>query len=180
MIRKILIANRGEIAVRIIRACREMGIETVAVYSEADREALHTKLADEAICIGPAALSESYLSMEKILSAAVVSGADAIHPGFGLLSENSKFARRCKACRIIFIGPDAETIEQLGNKQMARNTMKAAGVPVYLGRIDYKGKYCEVGPLFYPTEDVDADLAYIMSTYHDANPKYPENFSNGN
>ena len=105
MIRKILIANRGEIAVRIIRACREMGIETVAVYSEADREALHTKLADEAICIGPAALSESYLSMEKILSAAVVSGADAIHPGFGLLSENSKFARRCKACRIIFIGP---------------------------------------------------------------------------
>lgn len=133
MIRKILIANRGEIAVRIIRACREMGIETVAVYSEADREALHTKLADEAICIGPAALSESYLSMEKILSAAVVSGADAIHPGFGLLSENSKFARRCKACRIIFIGPDAETIEQLGNKQMARNTMKAAGVPVIPG-----------------------------------------------
>ena len=133
MIRKILIANRGEIAVRIIRACREMGIETVAVYSEADREALHTKLADEAICIGPAALSESYLSMEKILSAAVVSGADAIHPGFGLLSENSKFARRCKACRITFIGPDAETIEQLGNKQMARNTMKAAGVPVIPG-----------------------------------------------
>lgn len=130
---KILIANRGEIAVRIIRACREMGIETVAVYSEADREALHTKLADEAICIGPAALSESYLSMEKILSAAVVSGADAIHPGFGLLSENSKFARRCKACRITFIGPDAETIEQLGNKQMARNTMKAAGVPVIPG-----------------------------------------------
>ena len=133
MIHKILIANRGEIAVRIIRACREMGIETVAVYSEADKEALHTQLADEAVCIGPAASKDSYLNMESIISATLVSGADAIHPGFGLLSENSKFARRCKACRITFIGPDAETIEQLGNKQMARNTMKAAGVPVIPG-----------------------------------------------
>ena len=96
MIRKVLVANRGEIAVRIIRACREMGIETVAVYSEADREALHAKLADEAICIGPAKLSESYLSMEKIISATIVSGADAIHPGFGFLSENSKFAEFCE------------------------------------------------------------------------------------
>ena len=96
MIRKVLIANRGEIAVRIIRACREMGIETVAVYSEADREALHTQLADEAICIGPAPSSESYLNMEQIISATIVSGADAIHPGFGFLSENDRFAALCE------------------------------------------------------------------------------------
>ena len=131
--KKILIANRGEIAVRIIRACREMGIETVAVYSEADKEALHTKLADEAICIGPAASSESYLSMERIISATIVSGADAIHPGFGFLSENSKFAELCEQCHITFIGPDAKTIARLGNKQEARNTMIAAGVPVIPG-----------------------------------------------
>ena len=106
MIKKVLIANRGEIAVRIIRACREMGIETVAVYSEADREALHTQLADEAICIGPAPSTESYLSMERIISATLVSGADAIHPGFGFLSENSKFAELCEQCNITFIGPE--------------------------------------------------------------------------
>ena len=105
MIHKILIANRGEIAVRIIRACREMGIETVAVYSEADKEALHTQLADEAVCIGPAASKDSYLNMESIISATLVSGADAIHPGFGFLSENEKFAELCEKCRITFIGP---------------------------------------------------------------------------
>ena len=103
MIKKVLIANRGEIAVRIIRACREMGIETVAVYSEADKEALHTKLADEAICIGPAPSKDSYLSMENIISATIISGADAIHPGFGFLSENSKFAELCEQCNITFI-----------------------------------------------------------------------------
>ena len=133
MIRKVLVANRGEIAVRIIRACREMGIDTVAVYSEADREALHAKLADEAICIGPAVLSNSYLSMEKIISATIISGADAIHPGFGLLSENSKFAELCEKCGIIFIGPGSDVIAKLGNKQEARNTMVAAGVPVIPG-----------------------------------------------
>lgn len=133
MIKKILIANRGEIAVRIIRACREMGIETVAVYSEADREALHTKLADEAVCIGPAPSSESYLSMDRILSATIVTGADAIHPGFGFLSENSKFAELCEQCNITFIGPDSNVIARLGNKQEARNTMMAAGVPVIPG-----------------------------------------------
>ena len=114
VIKKILIANRGEIAVRIIRACREMGIETVAVYSEADAEALHTKLADEAVCIGPAPSSQSYLSMENIISATVVSGADAIHPGFGFLSENSKFAELCEQCGITFIGPPANVIAKLG------------------------------------------------------------------
>ena len=133
MIKKVLIANRGEIAVRIIRACREMGIETVAVYSEADCEALHTKLADEAICIGPAASSESYLSMDRILSATIVSGADAINPGFGFLSENSKFAELCEQCNITFIGPSSKVIASLGNKQEARNTMIAAGVPVIPG-----------------------------------------------
>lgn len=133
MIKKILIANRGEIAVRIIRACREMGIETVAVYSEADKEALHTKLADEAVCIGPAPSSESYLSMDRIISATIVAGADAIHPGFGFLSENSKFAELCEQCHITFIGPNSNVIAKLGNKQQARNTMEAAGVPVIPG-----------------------------------------------
>ncbi|MEF9917144.1 MAG: acetyl-CoA carboxylase biotin carboxylase subunit [Lachnospiraceae bacterium] len=133
MINKVLIANRGEIAVRIIRACREMGIETVAVYSEADTEALHTQLADEAICIGPAASTESYLNMERIISATIISGADAIHPGFGFLSENSKFVELCEKCNITFIGPGAEVIRKMGHKSQARNTMIAAGVPVIPG-----------------------------------------------
>ena len=133
MIRKVLIANRGEIAVRIIRACREMGILTVAVYSEADREALHAQLADEAVCIGPAPSKDSYLNMERILSAALVTGADAIHPGFGFLSENSTFARRCQECHITWIGPSPEVMDRLGNKSEARNTMQAAGVPVIPG-----------------------------------------------
>lgn len=133
MFQKILVANRGEIAVRIIRACREMGIKTVAVYSEADKEALHTMLADEAICIGPAASSESYLDMERILSACVIMKADAIHPGFGFLSENARFAELCEKCGIRFIGPSAEIIHKMGNKSEARKTMMEAGVPVIPG-----------------------------------------------
>ena len=133
MIEKILIANRGEIAVRVIRACREMGIRTVAVYSEADKDALHTQLADEAVCIGPAPSAESYLNMQNIISATLVSGADAIHPGFGFLSENSKFAELCEQCKITYIGPDSKVISALGNKSVARNTMVAAGVPVIPG-----------------------------------------------
>lgn len=133
MFKKILIANRGEIAVRIVRACREMGIPTVAVYSEADNEALATMLADEAICIGPAASASSYLSPERILSAAIAMGADAIHPGFGFLSENSRFARMCEECHIRFIGPDSEMIARMGSKAEAKNTMQAAGVPVVPG-----------------------------------------------
>ncbi|MDO4633660.1 MAG: acetyl-CoA carboxylase biotin carboxylase subunit [Eubacteriales bacterium] len=133
MIRKVLVANRGEIAVRIIRACRELGIETVAVYSQADKDALHAKLADEAVCIGPAPVSDSYLSMDKIISATIVSGADAIHPGFGLLSENSTFVRLCEDCGITFIGPKSEVISRMGNKQAARNTMEEAGIPVIPG-----------------------------------------------
>ena len=133
MFNKILIANRGEIAVRIIRACREMGIQTVAVYSEADKEALHTQLADESVCIGKAAAKDSYLNMERILSATVATHADAIHPGFGFLSENSKFASLCEKCNITFIGPDSDIIEKTGNKQEARNTMISAGIPVIPG-----------------------------------------------
>ena len=133
MFRKILIANRGEIAVRIIRACRELGIKTVAVYSEADREALHTQLADEAVCIGPAAAAQSYLNMESILSACIATKADAIHPGFGFLSENSRFVELCEKCNITFIGPSAARTDKMGNKSEARKTMMEAGVPVVPG-----------------------------------------------
>lgn len=133
MFNKILIANRGEIAVRVIRACRELGIQTVAVYSEVDKEALHVQMADEAVCIGPAKSRDSYLNMENIISATVLAGAQAIHPGFGFLSENSKFAQMCKECNITFIGPDAETIESMGNKSKAREIMMKAGVPVIPG-----------------------------------------------
>ena len=133
MFGKILIANRGEIAVRIIRGCGELGIQTVAVYSEADRDALHTQLADEAICIGPAAPKDSYLNMERILSATIASKAQAIHPGFGFLSENSKFVEMCQQCNVTFIGPSAELIQKMGNKSEAKNTMRKAGVPVVPG-----------------------------------------------
>jgi acetyl-CoA carboxylase biotin carboxylase subunit len=133
MFSKILIANRGEIAVRIIRACKEMGIATVAVYSEADRDALHVSLADESVCIGPAKVQDSYLNMPSILSAAVKTGAQAIHPGYGLLSENARFAELCQECHITFIGPDAELITKLGDKDMAKRTMRDAGVPVVPG-----------------------------------------------
>ena len=133
MINKVLIANRGEIAVRIIRACREMGIETVAVYSKADETALHVQLADEAVCIGPAASKDSYLNMENIISATVISGADAIHPGFGFLSENARFAEMCRQCHITFIGPSPELIHKMGNKSEARKTMMEVGVPVVPG-----------------------------------------------
>ncbi len=133
MFHKVLIANRGEIAVRIIRACKELGIETVAVYSEADRNALHVQLADKAVCIGPAKSSESYLNMKNILSAATVLGVDAIHPGFGFLSENATFARLVKTCGITFIGPEGDVIDKMGNKSAARALMKEAGVPVVPG-----------------------------------------------
>ncbi|MCR1934910.1 acetyl-CoA carboxylase biotin carboxylase subunit [Clostridium tepidum] len=133
MFKKILVANRGEIAVRIIRACREMGIETVAIYSEADKEALHVQLADEAVCIGPPSSKDSYLNMYNIISATVLTGSQAIHPGFGFLSENSKFANMCKDCNIVFIGPDSDTIDKMGNKSNARDVMIKAGVPVIPG-----------------------------------------------
>jgi acetyl-CoA carboxylase biotin carboxylase subunit len=130
---KILIANRGEVAVRIIRACKEMGITSVAVFSEADREALHVSLADESYCIGPAPVSQSYLNMGAILSTAVLSGAQAVHPGYGLLSEEPRFAELCESCRIAFIGPGAKAIRAMGDKDEARRTMIKAGVPVIPG-----------------------------------------------
>ncbi|MDA3730485.1 acetyl-CoA carboxylase biotin carboxylase subunit [Niameybacter massiliensis] len=133
MINKVLVANRGEIAVRIMRACREMGIETVAVYSIADKDALHVKLADEAVCIGKAQPKDSYLNIESIITAAVLTGADAIHPGFGFLSENAKFARICRECNIKFIGPSPEMIEAMGDKARARQMMIEAEVPVVPG-----------------------------------------------
>lgn len=133
MIKKVLIANRGEIAVRIIRACHQLGIQTVAVYSTVDKEALHVQLADQAVCIGEAAATKSYLVKEQILSAAVATGADAIHPGFGFLSENAQFAKMCQECGIIFIGPHAETIDSMGDKANAKATMIRAQVPVVPG-----------------------------------------------
>lgn len=136
MFQKVLVANRGEIAVRIIRALRELGITSVAVFSEADRYALHTELADEAICIGPAKGIDSYANPVAVLSAAVVSGADAIHPGYGFLSERSDFAALCEEMQIKFIGPKSQIIEDMGNKQNARTTMREAGVPIVPGGKD--------------------------------------------
>ncbi|EMF0285115.1 acetyl-CoA carboxylase biotin carboxylase subunit [Enterococcus hirae] len=133
MFSKVLIANRGEIAVRIIRACRELGIQTVAVYSQADADALHTQLADEAICIGPAKATDSYLNVQAVLSAAIVTKAEAIHPGFGFLSENSRFTSMCEECNIAFIGPKSRTIDAMGNKINARRLMQEANVPVIPG-----------------------------------------------
>ena len=136
MFKKILIANRGEIALRIIRACKELKIKTVAVYSEADELSLHAKFADEAICIGPADSKRSYLNIPSILSAAELTNADAIHPGYGFLSESVDFASICKDQKIIFIGPNPEVISKMGDKSAAKDTMRNAGVPVFPGSID--------------------------------------------
>ncbi len=133
MFKKILIANRGEIAVRIIRACRELGIRTVAVYSTADKSSLHAQIADEAVCIGPADSSKSYLNVEAIMAACEITGADAVHPGFGFLSENSRFAQICEKCGITFIGPSPSSIDMLGDKATAKKTMENAGIPVIPG-----------------------------------------------
>lgn len=133
MIRKVLIANRGEIALRINRACRELGIQTVAVYSEPDEQSLHVHLADEAICIGPGPSSESYLKSDRIISAAEIANVDAIHPGYGFLSENADFAEKCESCNIRFIGPKSQTISKMGNKALARETVKKAQVPIIPG-----------------------------------------------
>ncbi|HCA47877.1 MAG TPA: hypothetical protein DEP45_11140 [Armatimonadetes bacterium] len=136
MFDKILVANRGEIACRVIQACREMGIASVAIYSEADRGALHTRLADEAICVGAAPNPSSYLNAANILSAAVITGAEAIHPGYGNLSEDANFAEAAEACKLTFIGPSADAIARVGNKSMARKIMRENGVPVVPGSQD--------------------------------------------
>ena len=136
MIQKCLIANRGEIAVRIIRACKDMGIKTVAIYSTADKNALHVLLADESVCVGEANSKDSYLNINNILSAALSLGADAIHPGFGFLAENASFARLVIACGLIFIGPSPDVIDLMGNKINARNTMFKAGVPIIPGSLE--------------------------------------------
>src|SRR5579864_3127579 len=133
MFKKILIANRGEIALRILAACKELGIRTVAIYSEADRHALHVRFADEAICIGPARSSESYLNIPQVISAAEIANVDAIHPGYGFLSENANFAEVCEASHITFIGPSPSAIRLMGEKDRARQVMAAAGIPVIPG-----------------------------------------------
>ena len=133
MFSKILIANRGEIALRIIRACKELGIRTVAIYSEADKESLHVRLADEAVCVGPATPSASYLNIPAIISAAEITDVDAIHPGYGFLSENAHFAEICESCQITFIGPSPQNIRLLGDKMTAKETMQKAGLPITPG-----------------------------------------------
>src|SRR5690606_31946997 len=135
-IQKILIANRGEIAVRVIRTCRKMGITTVAVYSDIESEALHVRMADESVCLGPAASRESYLRTDKILAACKELGVDAVHPGYGFLSENADFAAACADAGVIFIGPKADSIVKMGDKTKARQTMMDAGVPVVPGTRD--------------------------------------------
>lgn len=144
MIKKILIANRGEIALRIIRACKELGIKSVAVYSEADKYSLHTKFADEAVCIGPPQGKQSYLKVPNIIAAAEITNADAIHPGYGFLSENAEFVNICEVHNIIFIGPSAEAIRKMGDKSVAKETMRAAGVPVVPGSIGVVNSYDDV------------------------------------
>ncbi|HEX7122063.1 MAG TPA: acetyl-CoA carboxylase biotin carboxylase subunit [Gemmatimonadaceae bacterium] len=147
MFRKVLVANRGEIALRVIRACRELGIETVAIYSEADRESLHVRFADDDVCIGPPPAKESYLKIPRIIAAAEITGADAIHPGYGFLAENAEFAEICEASNIAFIGPTAEQIRIMGDKAMARKAMAEVGVPIVPGTPG-------------PVDDPDAALQY--------------------
>ena len=133
MFKRVLVANRGEIALRIIRACRELGVESVAVYSEADIDSMHVQLADDSVCIGPGPSKESYLKPDRIIAAAEITGADAIHPGYGFLSENARFAEICESCNVTFIGPSAEVIRTMGDKNTARATATANGVPVTPG-----------------------------------------------
>ena len=147
MINKVLIANRGEIAVRVIRACKEMNIKTVAIYSEVDKDALHVRLADEAVCVGPAKSADSYLNEKNILEAACLTGADSIHPGFGFLAENARFAKMCEECNIKFIGPSYETIELMGNKINSKKLMRENNVPVIEGSKDKLNSYKEAEKL---------------------------------
>ncbi|HEX8672526.1 MAG TPA: biotin carboxylase N-terminal domain-containing protein, partial [Longimicrobium sp.] len=133
MFRKVLIANRGEIALRVIRACKELGIRTVAVYSEADRESLHVRFADEDVCIGPPPARESYLNIPRIIAAAEITGADAIHPGYGFLAENAEFSEICERSELTFIGPTPQQIRMMGDKATARRTMREVGVPIVPG-----------------------------------------------
>src|SRR3954464_13737067 len=149
MLKKVLIANRGEIALRVIRACRELGLETVAVYSDADRESLHVRFADDDVCIGPPPARDSYLNIPRLIAAAEITGADAIHPGYGFLAENAEFAEICAASKIAFIGPTAEQIRTMGDKAEARKTMSAVGVPIVPGT---------PGPI----EDVDEALEFAV------------------
>jgi acetyl-CoA carboxylase biotin carboxylase subunit len=154
MIQKILIANRGEIALRIVRACRELGIKTLAVYSEADVQSLHVQLADEAICIGGPKSADSYLRADRIISAAEIADVDAIHPGYGFLSENAKFAEQCESCNIKFIGPKSKSIKMMGDKAVAKETVRKANVPrspaATAGRLRGRGGQDRARKIGYP------------------------------
>src|SRR5881392_4249362 len=150
MFSKVLIANRGEIALRVIRACRELGLETVAVYSDADRESLHVRFADDDVCIGPPPARDSYLNIPRLIAAAEITGADSIHPGYGFLAENAEFAEICAASKITFIGPTADQIRTMGDKAQARKTMTAVGVPIIPGTPG-------------PVEDVDEALEFARN-----------------
>ncbi len=194
MFKKILIANRGEIALRIIRACKELGIQTVAVYSEPDIESLHVQLADEAICIGPAVSSESYLKIDRIMSAAEIADADAIHPGYGFLAENAHFAEVCESCNVKFIGPSANAIRLMGDKNSARDMARKAGVPVSPGSdgtVDTESEALKVGrQIGYPVMikavaggggrgmRIATDDATLVSGYHSARTEADKAFGN--
>ena len=161
MLKKVLIANRGEIAVRIIRACRELGISTVSIYSEADKEALHAQLADYSVCVGPNPSKDSYLNVANILSACILTGCDAIHPGFGFLSENPKFAKMCEECNIKFIGSNSDTISLMGDKSQARKIMKKANVPVVRG---YEGKIDSYEEAYKIAKDIGTPIMIKASS----------------
>lgn len=161
MLKKVLIANRGEIAVRIIRACRELGISTVSIYSEADKEALHAQLADYSVCVGPNPSKDSYLNVANILSACILTGCDAIHPGFGFLSENPKFAKMCEECNIKFIGPNSDIISLMGDKSQARKIMKKANIPVVPG---YEGKIDSYEEAYKIAKDIGTPIMIKVSS----------------
>ena len=176
MFNKVLIANRGEIALRVIRACHEMGIRTVAVYSEADVRAPHVREADEAVLIGPAPSSESYLRGEKIVEAAKLTGAEAIHPGYGFLSERSAFARKVIESGLVWIGPPPTAIEAMGDKITSRRHMQAAHVPIVPVAFDYGTKTIRLDTPFWTTGDPDGDIARLKEIYRNVVPKNPKNF----
>ena len=158
MLRRVLIANRGEIALRVLRACRELGIETVAVYSQADADALHVQLAGQAVCIGPARAADSYLNQDALLTVAKATGCDGVHPGYGFLSENADFADACAAAGLTFIGPSGDAIRKAGSKSAARDLMRAAGVPVTPGS---DGPVASVEEALTAAESVGLSLIHI-------------------
>ena len=174
MFARVLVANRGEIAVRVIRALDELGIESVAVYSEADRDAQHVKRATESYLLGPGPASESYLNVDKLLEVIERSGAEAVHPGYGFLAENAAFAKRLEEAGITFIGPPASAIEAMGSKTRARELMKKAGVPIVCAGPDYPNKHGVIGPVIRPTGNYAEDLRPAFAFFRSITPKHQD------